>query len=653
MESELRIEEVPVEPLTIQNAQKIVLGSGKKATVIVESAHEIDVEINEDAELTLVELDTGAKLRNGVIRRGGKLVHNVLSAGSGDIHNKFRLVGEGAELIFNQAVIGKGKAEQNIRTDTIHSAKATKSTVSTKSVVQEQSKVVSYSNMLIERVGQQSISQLDDHSLILSGDATAESVPGMEVEPADVQAGHAASTSQINSEHLFYLMSRGLTEDEARKTIVMSFLGSVLGEHVNAELIAKHLVFEKSKPVSLRTHGMRRSDFPIFSKNVCGKSLVYLDSAATTQKPLVVIEAMRKFYVEENANIHRGLHTLSERATEKYEESRRKVANFIGADAKELIFVRNATEGLNLLAQTIGKKVGVGDIILLTEMEHHSNIVPWQLIAKERGAEVRFVGLKDDGSLDMDSLKEELKRKPKIVSVVHVSNVLGVVNPVKEIISQAHEQGAIVVIDGAQSATHMEVDVKDLGCDAFVLSGHKMMGPTGIGAVYIRKDLLRGLPPYMGGGGMIKEVTLSVTTFKEGPEKYEAGTPNVAGAIGLARAVDYLQELSMPAIEAHNKVIINYALTELRKLPQITIYGSSDRAGSIAFNLGDMHPHDVSTILDEFGVAMRAGHHCAQPLMERMNMPSMCRASFHCYNSTDDVNMLITGLKEAIRIFKL
>jgi cysteine desulfurase/selenocysteine lyase len=400
-----------------------------------------------------------------------------------------------------------------------------------------------------------------------------------------------------------------------------------------------------------------REDFPVLRRKVNGKPLVYLDNAATSQKPRQVIEVINEYYRWYNANIHRGIHKLSEEATLAYESARERIADFVGGRSEEIIFTRNATEALNLVAFSWGRaNIRKGDRILLTEMEHHSNIVPWQLLGKAKDAELRYVRVTDDGYIDMDSFEQEIAHKPKILCITHMSNVLGTINPLKEMTREAHQVGCTVLVDAAQSVPHMPVDVGELGCDFLAFSGHKMMGPTGVGILWGRKELLEGMEPFLGGGEMIREVHLYEAAWKDIPWKFEAGTPNIVGAIGLGAAVDYLNELGMPNVRDHEFEIAKYAIETLTRVPGFQIYGPrkpDDRGAVISFNLGDIHAHDLASILDEEGIAIRSGHHCAQPLMERLNIPAASRASFYVYNLKEEVDILADALHKARKIFKL
>ncbi|MBI3953382.1 MAG: cysteine desulfurase [Chloroflexi bacterium] len=400
-----------------------------------------------------------------------------------------------------------------------------------------------------------------------------------------------------------------------------------------------------------------RRDFPILSRVVHGKPLVYLDNAATSQKPRQVIDALVKYYTEYNANIHRGVYLLSQEATEVYEQAREKVAKFINSPGFEsIIFTRNTTEAINLVAYAWGRgNISAGDEIVLSGMEHHSNMVPWQLLAKERGATLRFVEVLDDGTLNIEQLYSLINGRTKLVAMTQMSNVLGTITPVEEIVRAAHDQGALCLIDGAQSAAHLPVDVQQLGCDFFAFSAHKMLGPTGVGVLYGRRELLEEMPPFLGGGDMIMSVSLREATWNDLPYKFEAGTPNIADVIAFGEAVDYLARLGMKNVRQHEKELTAYALAALGELgPDIRIFGprhAEQKGGVISFEYGGIHPHDLGTALDYEGVAIRAGHHCAQPLMERLGVPATARASFYLYNTKEEVDVLVSALKKARAYF--
>ena len=406
--------------------------------------------------------------------------------------------------------------------------------------------------------------------------------------------------------------------------------------------------------MSLEIEKIRR-DFQILDQIVNDEPLVYLDSAATTQKPKQVLDVMRRYYEEDNANVHRGVHTLAERATADYEASRDKVRAFLNANSrKEILFTRGTTTGLNWVAKFAEQLLQPGDEVVISIMEHHSNIIPWQQAVAKTGAVLKFVYLKD-GELDMDDLEAKITDQTKFVSITHVSNVLGVINPVKEIGQIAHRHGAIMVVDGAQSAPHMQIDVVDLDCDFFTLSGHKMAGPTGIGVLYGKADLLNQMNPIEFGGEMIDFVYEQTATWKELPWKFEAGTPNISGSIGLGAAIDYLTEIGLADIHQHEQDLINYVMPKLREIDGLTIYGPVDntrRGGVIAFNIDGLHPHDVATALDMEGVAVRAGHHCAQPLINYLEVPATARASFYLYNTFADCDKLVEAIKLTKEFFK-
>jgi cysteine desulfurase/selenocysteine lyase len=397
-----------------------------------------------------------------------------------------------------------------------------------------------------------------------------------------------------------------------------------------------------------------REDFPILDQQVHGHPLIYFDNAATTQKPRAVVEALRSYYEHDNANVHRGLHELSSRATEAYESARQRVATYLGAaSADEIVFTRGTTESINLVAQAWGGRfLGAGDVILLTEMEHHSNLVPWQLLAERIGASLRFVPVRDDGTLALEELGQLLTPEVKLFAFTHVSNSLGTINPVTELCRKAREIGAVTMVDGAQSAGHLPVDVQELGCDFLAFSGHKMGAPTGIGALYGRAEILNAMPPWHGGGEMIVSVTLEKSSFKKAPHRFEAGTPNIAGAIGLAAAIEYIEQIGRSAIFEHDAQLTSYALERFAELPGVRVLGPSGQRGAIVgFVMEAAHPHDLTTFADRQGLALRGGHHCNQPLMRRFGLPGTTRASFYFYNTTAEIDRMIDILGAAARFF--
>jgi cysteine desulfurase/selenocysteine lyase len=410
-------------------------------------------------------------------------------------------------------------------------------------------------------------------------------------------------------------------------------------------------------PILTRSVEEIRAEFPILERRVHGERIAYLDNGATAQKPLAVIDALDRFWRHENANVHRGVYTLSEEATTLYERARETVARHIGAEPREVIFVRNATEGINLVANAWGRaNLNSGDRVLLTELEHHSNIVPWYLIARERGAELDWAPLTDEGRLDMDAFRSLLERGPKLVAVAHVSNVLGTVNPVAEIARLAHEAGALVLVDGAQAAPKMALDVAELGADFYVFTGHKAYGPTAIGALYGRRELLEEMGPFLGGGTMIRQVRRDEITWADVPARFEAGTPPIAEAIGLAAAIEWLEDLGLDAVHARDAELATYALERLSEVEGLRIFGppaGEDRGGIVSFELEGIHAHDVSEILDRHAVCVRAGHHCAQVLMDRLGVAATTRASFAVYNTPEEIDRLVDALRDARRVFRL
>ncbi len=403
-----------------------------------------------------------------------------------------------------------------------------------------------------------------------------------------------------------------------------------------------------------------REDFPILQREVYGKPLVYLDNAATTQKPLCVLDAMRDEYLNVNANVHRGVHYLSQQATDLHEAAREKVRQFINAQkTEEIVFTRGTTEAINLVASSFCEsQMQAGDEVLVTEMEHHSNIVSWQLQAQKHGIVVRHLPITDDGRLDLSALPALLTAKTKLVSVAHVSNVLGTVNPVEQIIQMAHEHGIPVLVDGAQSAPHMQIDVQAMDCDFFAFSGHKMYGPTGIGVLYGKEQWLEKLPPYQGGGEMIDKVTWEKTTFERLPFKFEAGTPDYVATHGLATAIDYLNSVGLDAIKAHEQELTRYCMEQLQTIDGMTIYGPlvvsgspADKDAVVSFNVGNIHHLDMGTLLDRLGIAVRTGHHCAQPLMDRLSISGTVRASFALYNTKEEIDTLVAGIRRVSQMF--
>ncbi|MHB8634674.1 MAG: cysteine desulfurase [Thermoplasmatota archaeon] len=415
------------------------------------------------------------------------------------------------------------------------------------------------------------------------------------------------------------------------------------------------MVHGHPQPAREGVAGVRAEDFPALHQDVHGHHLVYLDNAATTQKPRAVLDAERSYYEKDNANVHRGVHLLSERATRSFEGARRGVAHFVGATAPEVVFTRGTTEAINLVAQAfVRPRLAAGDEILVTELEHHSNIVPWQMICREKGATLRFVPITDAGELDHGAMAALLASpRLKFFSFAHVSNALGTVNPVQEMVEAAHARGVPVLVDGAQAVAHRPVDVSRLGCEFYAASGHKMYGPTGIGFLVGRRDVLEGMPPWQGGGDMIRSVSLhSGTTYNEVPYRFEAGTPNIAGAVGLGAAVTYLKDVGLETAGRHEDELLRYATERLKAIPGLTVVGTAhDKAAVLSFTLAGIHPHDVGSLLDRDGIAIRTGHHCAMPVMERFGLPATARASFALYNTKAEIDLLASSLEKVVQLF--
>ena len=420
-----------------------------------------------------------------------------------------------------------------------------------------------------------------------------------------------------------------------------------IGKEVKANTIDQSAQFDVNKI---------RQDFPILKQLAYGKPLAYLDNAATSQKPKSVIDAITHYYTTDNSNIHRGVHLLSERATQQYEEAREKVRQFINArEKREIIFVRGTTEALNLVAQSYGRaNVNAGDEVLITALEHHSNIVPWQILCSEKSARLRVAPINDEGEVLLDDFADLINERTKLVSIAHVSNALGTINPVREMVELAHRRGVPVLVDGAQAAPHTQIDVQDLDCDFYAFSGHKVYGPTGIGVLYGKPELLEAMSPYQGGGDMIASVSFEKTTYNTLPYKFEAGTPNIAGTIGLGAAIDYVSEIGVDSIARHEHDLLSYGTELLSKIPGLRLIGTAKKkAGVLSFVLEGIHPHDVGTVLDREGIAIRTGHHCAMPLMDRFGVPATARASLAVYNTREEIDSLVAGIHKVKEVFAL
>ena len=397
-----------------------------------------------------------------------------------------------------------------------------------------------------------------------------------------------------------------------------------------------------------------RSQFPILSQKIHGQTLIYFDNAATSQKPISVVDRISSYYKNENSNIHRGVHYLSQKATDEYEQSRNKIASYLNANhSSEIIFTKGTTDGINLVASSFGELLKQGDEIIISAMEHHSNIVPWQLLAERKRLTVKVVPIHESGILDMEAFTKLLSKRTKIVAVTHISNTLGIINPVKKIIKKAHEIGAKVLIDGAQSIQHEKINLKELDCDFFVFSGHKVFGPTGIGVLYGKSEILNKMPPYQGGGDMIEKVSFNKTTFNDLPFKFEAGTPNIVGGIALGTALEFIESINHDSLKKYEQELLNYALEQLSEIENIRFYGESkNKTSVISFNVGEIHPFDIGTLLDKQGIAVRTGHHCTQPIMDFYKIPGTIRVSFSIYNTRDEIDLFIIALKKAISILE-
>jgi cysteine desulfurase/selenocysteine lyase len=482
--------------------------------------------------------------------------------------------------------------------------------------------------------------------------------------PVDPIVGHAALKQAYHDMPIDEGLDLLSVDEPADDTVVARMqwrrtlgTGTVKATHHHGVIDSLELTFDLPEGRTLDPEQLRR-DFPILDQEIHGHPLVYLDSASTSQKPSVVIDALADYYREYNANVHRGIYTIGEKATAEYERARVRVAKFINApDSHEIVFTRNATEAINLVAYSWGRRnIARGDAIVLTEMEHHANLVPWQLLVQEVDGDLEFIPITDDGRLRLDVFEVLLRLKPKLVAFTHVSNTLGTINPVREMVEMAHAAGALVLIDGAQAVPHLAVDVQDLGADFYAFSGHKMLGPMGSGALWARRELLEAMPPFLAGGEMIREVHLRRSEFNDIPWKFEAGTPAVGDAIGLGVAAEYLMGIGMDAVRQHERELVAYALEVLpRDVPGIELYGPLDpdlRGGVVPFNLPGIHPHDVAQVLDRYGIAVRAGHHCTMPLHERLDLAATARASFSVYSTRADIDALANGLNEVLRVFK-
>ena len=650
----------------LEGENPIIIGKNCEVTVFEESKGKINLNLNikigENSKVNYIELQGAEEAnikRNIFCDKNSEFNREVICvSGNKVVLNSDIYLDEDSKAEDTEIFFGNNEQNFELNTNLIHKGVRSSGDVLIKGILRDKAECYSHGILKINKGAQKSNTKLAEHVLLSSKEAKAKAIPALEVEADDVQAGHSASVQQIDGDQVFYAVSRGLSQKEAEKIIAKGFLSNALSRIENEEI--KNLfneVFEIKWNNNLLDV---RKDFPILNQKVNNKPLVYLDSTATSQKPIQVINALRDYYYEINSNVHRGLHTLSEKATKKYEGARKKIADFINADYREVIFVRNTTEAINLVAHSFGTaNIKENDTILTTEMEHHSNIVPWQLLAKEKKANLKYIPITKDGLLDLEEAERLIKDKPKILAVTHASNVLGTINPIKELVKMAHENNVVVVVDGAQSVPHIKVDVKDINCDFLAFSGHKMLGPTGIGVLYGKRELLERMEPVLGGGDMIKEVHLQESIWNDLPWKFEAGTPNIADAIALGVAVDYMEEIGIENIRKHEESLVRYALEKLRKIGSLEIYGPLDpklKVGAISFNLRDkqnrlIHAHDLNSVLDGEGIAVRSGHMCCMPLMEILNVVAAARASFHIYNNFGDIDRLVDAIEKAEKIF--
>jgi cysteine desulfurase/selenocysteine lyase len=551
--------------------------------------------------------------------------------------NTAYLAGKGAGAIFKSIYLGRGQDVSKTNARMIHAASNTSSNMLTKSAMLDRSKGIyrGLIRILSDAKGCDAYQRAE--ALLLGDDSHVDAEPLLEIANNDVKCSHGVAIGQINEEQLFYMQSRGIPLSEASNLLLQGFFDQVLlqmPESVRVDFKKKMHSFDV------------RKDFPNL------KNTTYLDSGASTQKPAAVIEGMKHFYETSYANVHRGIYGLAEKSTERYELARALVAKFIGAEIEETIFTRGTTDGINMIARCLSQQWKAGDEVLISAMEHHSNLVPWQQLAAQKKCVLKIIDLTPDGELDMDDFQKKLSTKTKIVAVTHVSNVLGTINPIAEIARLAHAKKALVIVDGAQAVGHMPVDMKALDIDFYAFSGHKLYGPDGIGVLYGRKELLAALEPSVWGGEMVKEVTFQLTTWNDLPYKFEPGTPPITQAVGLGIAVSYLQCIGMRRIQQHEQEILLYALERMRQFPGLQIIGDAKkRSGIISFLLDNIHPHDIAHVLNETGIAVRAGHHCAKPLHCIKGLEATTRVSIGVYTSKNDIDALIEGLLRVKKVF--
>ena len=568
------------------------------------------------------------------------------------------LNGEGSEARNYGIFFGDESQQFDLVVNSMHNAPNTTSDIFSRGALTDYSKCIYHGLVKIQRNAPGSNGYQKEDTILLSPNATADAIPDLEIDNSDVKCSHGATIGKIDEEKLFYLRTRGFDKNAATNIYIKGFFNQIIKETKLKKIRENinNLIDDKMKNIKIDSEEKvtfnTKNDFPIFDNH---PDLVYLDSGATSQRPKKVIKTITDFYEKDNANINRGIYSLSEQATEKYNQARKRVAEFINANENEIIFTRNTTETINLLANTIKPLLEEGkNEILLTEMEHHSNLVPWQQFAKKHNFKLKFIPITENYELDYEKAKELINEKTAILSVTHISNVLGTINDIKQLINLAKEKQALTIIDAAQSVSHIKVDVKELDCDFLAFSSHKMLGPTGIGILYGKEKHLEKMQPFILGGGMINTVSYEETTFADIPEKFEAGTQNIASAIALGEAIVYLENLGFKNIKDHEKELTTYALDQLKTIENIEIYnpGSKKSSPLISFNLKGIHPHDIATVLNDDNIAIRAGHHCCMPLMKKLNISGTCRASFSIYNTKEDIDKLVEGLKKVQEVFK-
>ena len=630
--------------------------SKEKININLENDADVKIIIEKNSEVKIVGFSKGNRNIEIDVKEDSKvdLIDFSLEGSKSFVRTN---LGERSEANNLSVVFGDSDNEFEIESKVIHKGSNSKSDMVVRAVMIEKSRIIQTGLVRVDKnaVGCEGYQKSD--VILLSGDAYAEAIPNLEIENNDVKCSHGATISQVDEDKLFYMKTRGLDEATAKRSIVEGFFDPVIlkigDEKLEKEI--KEIVMKRIDKMSGLNVERVRKDFPILNEKVNGKQLVYLDSGATSLTPKFVVDGITEYYNKYNANVHRGIHKLSERATIEYEKAHGKVAKFINGKFEEVIFTKNITESMNLLAYSLIKNLKEGDEIVVTETEHHSNIVPWQQLGKEKGIVIKYIRIDNEGRLDLEDAKNKITEKTKIVSMTHMSNVLGTINPVKEIREIA--KNSLLIIDAAQSVPHLPVDVKELGCDFLAFSGHKMLGPTGIGVLWGKEELLEKMDPFLYGGDMISKVGFEDTKFNELPWKFEAGTPAIAQGIGLGKAVDYLSSVGMKNIKEYEEVLTSYALEKLKEIDDVEIYGpleARDRGGVISFNIKEVHSHDVSAILDREGIAVRGGHLCAMPLVtEILGHASVCRASLYFYNTKEEIDKLVRGIKKVKEIFKI